>query len=222
MLHVSHHIGDFDAVEVVDLAARQYGRYNFVLFGGGKYENHIRRRFLKGFEECIERRLCEHVHLIDDEYPVAADCRWYHHLLDEAADVVDAVVRRRVEFYDIKRTVFIELPAGIALVAGLAVGCARGAVDGFGEDTGARRLAYSTGAAEEVGMSEAVGGDGVFKRHRQGLLAHHAAECRRAVFSCRYDVLFHVLVQETATAATVCKNSEKSRAFADGVILFML
>ena len=166
-----------------------------MLFGGGEYENHIRRRFLEGLEEGVECRLGEHMHLVDDEDAVAAYGRGYHHLFDEAAYIVDTVVGGGIKLYDVERAVFVELPTGIALVARLAVRGARGAVDCFGENTGARGLAYSAGAAEQVGVGEAVGGDGVFERHRQSLLPDHAAERRRTVFSGRYDILFHVLVQ---------------------------
>lgn len=43
-------------------------------------------------------------------------------------------------------------------------------------------------------MGETVGGDGVFKRRRQGLLSDNGVECRRTVLSGRYDILFHKIL----------------------------
>lgn len=60
-----------------------------------------------------------------------------------------------------------------------------GAVDGLGKNTCARGLAHTAGSAEQVGMSQTVGGHGVFERRGQGLLPHNRCESRRAVFSSR-------------------------------------
>ena len=132
------------------------------------------------------------MHLVDDKHAVASLRRGHGHLLDEGADVVDTVVACRVELDDIEAAVFVELPTRITLVARFAGGGAVGAVDSFGKNTRTRRLAYPARTAEEIGMSQSAACDGIFERPGQCLLAYYAVECRRAVFSCRYDILFHV------------------------------
>ena len=83
------------------------------------------------------------MHLVDDEHTVFAVRRRYLNLFHEALDVLHTVVGGCGELDNVQRAVFIELPAGIALVARFAIGRAVGAVDGFGENTGTRRLAHA-------------------------------------------------------------------------------
>ncbi len=51
---VVDHVLYRDAVEIVDLASREDGGYDLVLFRCGEDENHVGRRFFKGFQECVE------------------------------------------------------------------------------------------------------------------------------------------------------------------------
>lgn len=102
MLQMVGNVPHCYAVEVVDLAAGEYCRYYLVLFGCGKDEYDIRRRFLKGLEESVEGRLREHVHLIYDEHAVASLCGGYHYLIHEVADVAHAVAGGGVEFENVQ------------------------------------------------------------------------------------------------------------------------
>ena len=63
---------------------------------GGKDEDGVRGRLLKGLEQGIESALREHVNLVDDINRVLAYLRRDTHLVDERADIVHRVVRRRV------------------------------------------------------------------------------------------------------------------------------
>lgn len=56
MLQMVSDVGDGDSLEIVDLAARENGGYDFVFLGGGEDEYGVGRRLLKGFEESVERR----------------------------------------------------------------------------------------------------------------------------------------------------------------------
>ena len=82
-----------------------------IAYGGGLF---------KGLEEGIESRRREHVHLVDDKHLVASHLRRNLHLFDEFADVVDRVVRRRVQLMNVVRTPFIERHTTFAAVASLA------------------------------------------------------------------------------------------------------
>ena len=66
-------------------------------------------------------------------------------------------------------------------------------VDGLGEDAGASSLSHTARTAEQVGMCQFAGSDGIFQRSSQGTLSHYRLKGRRAIFSCRYDIIFHDL-----------------------------
>ena len=54
---VPTHVVHPDAVEVENLAPRQNGGDDFVLLGGGEYENGVGRRLFQRFQECVESRV---------------------------------------------------------------------------------------------------------------------------------------------------------------------
>lgn len=93
------------------------------------------------------------MHLVDDKDAVSTIGRCNLNLVNERSDVVDAVVGSGVELDDIERAACIESTAGVALVAGVAIGRAVCAVDGFCKDAGTRRLAYTAGATKQVGVA---------------------------------------------------------------------
>jgi hypothetical protein len=57
------------------------------------------------------------MHLIDYIYAVLAYLRRYLHLVQQSADIVNAIVRGSVKFVDIVRTPFLESLTGIAFSA---------------------------------------------------------------------------------------------------------
>ena len=50
ILHIAHHISNRDTVEIVCLAAREDGRKDLVLLGGGQDEDGVCRRLLEGLQ----------------------------------------------------------------------------------------------------------------------------------------------------------------------------
>ena len=99
---------DGDALEVKDLAAREYGRDDFVLLSRGENELGIRGRLLESLQEGVEGRRREHVHLVDDVDLVLPDLGRNPHLVHKVTDVIHRVVRRRVEFVNVERGVVVE------------------------------------------------------------------------------------------------------------------
>ena len=65
------------------------------------------------------------------------------------------------------------------------------AVEGLGEDTGARGFTHATRSTEEEGLRHLVVADGVFESRRDGLLPHHRVESRGSVLTCRDDEIIH-------------------------------
>ena len=173
---VAHHVGDADAVEVVGLAARKDGREHFVLLGGAEYEDGIGRRFLQSLEESVERRLAEHVDLVDDIHAVVADLRRYLHLLHQGLDVLDAVVGGGVELVDTIRAALGEGDAGLALSARLHICSGMHAVDGLGEDARGAGLAHPARAAKEIGVGQLPAENGILERAGYVILSDQGFE----------------------------------------------
>lgn len=101
------------------------------------------------------------MHLVDDKHPVAPFGGGYEHLVGKLAYVVHTVVRGSVEFQDIQRPVLVELTARCTFVTWIPLRGGMLAVDGLGENAGARRFADPSRPTEKIGMCQAVGGDSV-------------------------------------------------------------
>ena len=194
MLQMTHDVVHRHALEVVDLASAHDGRQNLVLLRRRQDEDGMLRRLLQRLQERVERRLREHVNLVDDEHLVLADLRRNPHLLDEHADVLHRVVRSRVKLVDVVRASLVERLARLALAARLPVRLGIEAVDGLREDAGTGRLAHATRTAEQIRMRQPSALDGILQRHRQRTLSHHRVERHRAVLPCRNNVILHVVL----------------------------
>ena len=142
-------------------------------------------------------------------------------MLHQLPDVVHRVVGCGVQFVDVVGTLFVEGGARFALVAGFSLCRGTHAVDGFGKDTCTGRFAYTARTAEEVGVCQFACGDGILQGGSQGTLSHYRFKGRGAVFSCRYDIIFHiqgVLITYTecgdvAVRLSFCANVRKKKKF---------
>ena len=103
------------------------------------------------------------MHFVDDEHAIFAEGRGHHHLLDEGFDVLDAVVRGGVQLDDVHGVAVVESAARGTFIACFAVFAGVKTVDALGKYSCAGCFAYTSRAAEEVGMGQAVGSDSVFK-----------------------------------------------------------
>ena len=182
-LQIAHDIRHADAVEIVGLATAQDGREDLVLLRGREDEDGVCRGLFQGLEEGVECRLREHVHLIDDIHRIASHLRRNLHLVHQALDVVHAVVGRRIQFVDAVGAPLGEGAAGVALPAGLEIGPGVGAVDGLGEDARGTGFAYSSGAAEQIGMCELAPQDGILEDPRDVVLSDQGLERVGTVFA---------------------------------------
>ena len=180
---IPHYVRNADTVEIVGLAPGQDRRQNLVLLGGRQDENRMCRRFLQRFQESIERRLGQHVDLVDDVYAVFSHLRRNLHLVHQRLDVLDTIVGRGIELMDAIRTSFLERNAGLALAARLHIRRRRRTVDGLGEDAGGTRLAHASRAAEEIGMRQFSPDNGVLQCFDNVILPDEILERIRAIFS---------------------------------------
>ena len=71
-----------------------------MLFSSGKNEYRMCRRFLKSLQESVERRLRQHMYLVDDIHTVFSYLRRNTHLIHQSLDVIYTVVGCRVKLMD--------------------------------------------------------------------------------------------------------------------------
>ena len=116
------------------LAAADHGQRNLLSICGAQHEHDVRRRLLERLQQRVERRLREHVRLVDD-----VDLEWPHgrgevHLLSKVANLIDSSVGRGVDLDEVEGRARCHLHARLALVARLGgiAGTAR-AVQRFGK-----------------------------------------------------------------------------------------
>ena len=151
--------------------------------GGGQDEHHVLGRFLKRFQQRVERRDGQHVDLVDDVNLVAA-ARWgeLHAVDDFLADVLDAGTACRVELVDVGVGA---LGDHDAILAG-AVRVGRGALltqKRLGEQARRGGLARAARAAEQVSVADLVLLDGVLDGALDMLLPNDVLEDLRTVFA---------------------------------------
>ena len=130
-------------LEIEALTAADYGVEQLLGVGGREDEDYVSRWLFEGLEQSVEALLGDHVHFVDDVDLVARPLRRVLHLLDQVADVVDAVVGSSINLDQVGEVSGQHLATGGALVAGV-FGGALLAVEGSCEDAGGRGLAYST------------------------------------------------------------------------------
>ena len=171
-----------DAAEIEALAAGENGGQNLLRIGGGEEEFHMRGRFLEGLQQRVERGRREHVDFVDDvDFELRRGGRKLGGLA-EVAHLLDAVVARAVDFEDVERAAFGDFLAARVGLVDVHLGAA-GAVQAFGEDARDGGFARAARAAEEVGVGDAMGGDGVGKGLGDVLLPDDVAETLRPIFS---------------------------------------
>ncbi len=170
-------------MEVEALAARLDGFGDLLRVGGAQDEGNVPRRLFDGFQQSIEGRGREHMHLVDDvDLPFAARRGIAYAADDLFTDVLDARAACGIELVDIG---VVALGNGLAFLAG-AVGLGSGAVfakQRLRKDSGRCRLARTARAAEQVGMGDLALLDGVLQRALDMLLAYDIGKRRRAVFA---------------------------------------
>ncbi len=167
-------LGGRQPAEVEPLDARQDGRPDARGIGRAEDERDVRRRLLEGLEEEVPA-LLDPLDLVDDE-DLASQVGWRRvDPREELADVVDPVVRCRIELDDVERATLPDGRAGLACVARFAVAEVR-AVEGLGDDPSHRCLAGPPRADEEHGVGDPVGANRVAERLDDRFLADDLAE----------------------------------------------
>ncbi len=176
-----------NALKIIALAAGQDGGRDFLHLGGGEDEDDVFRGFLHGFEQGVESRGGQHVHLVDDIDLVLAHGGQVGGLIPQVADVIHAVVGGSVDLGNIQHAAVVHAFADDAHTAGIGAGSIQ-AVDRLGKDLGAGGLAGAPGAGEQVGMADAPGGDLVLQCRNDGLLADYIGKTLGTPFAVQRAV----------------------------------
>ena len=76
--------------------------WNLVRLCRAKNELHMRRWFFHCFQQCVERRLSQHVNFVDDVDLVWAACRSHSSTRNQITCIVNATITCAVDFNNIK------------------------------------------------------------------------------------------------------------------------
>ena len=126
----------------------------------------------------------------DDDFVAAPGGRVADHFA-QLANLVDAAIRRRVDFDHIERIPQTDFSARVALVARFRGGALH-AIERFGEDARRRRLPHAARAGKNVGVRHAAGLNGIGERASNVPLPDNVRKCLRPPFS-RDDLIAHAL-----------------------------
>ena len=172
--------------------AREHGHRHFLWVGGGQDEFQVLGGLFQGLEHGVERMPGEHVHLVDHEDLEAPLHRFVDGLFEQGLHILHAAVGSRVKFGVVHETPGIDVGAGLTHAARLggdvAVAIKAQTVERFGQDARDRGLAHTSGAGEQIGVVQALCGQGVGQGLDHVALPHHFGEVARAVFAGQDDV----------------------------------
>jgi len=152
-LKTRDNLGIVDRAKLEALAAGDDGREHLLAFRCRKDEFDVRRGFLKGFEESVEGRLREHVHLVDDVDLVGALGRAVLAVLAQVAHLLHGVVGGPVDLNHVYATAghdrLNEVGLRVEIDSGLG-----GPVKRAGQQAGGAGLSGAAWADEQIGVGE--------------------------------------------------------------------
>ena len=143
-----------DRLEVETLATADDGGGQLVRLGRGEEEFHVRRRLFEGFEQGIEGRSAQHVHLVDQVDTELASRGEEADILAQLAHLLDAVVAGPVDLENIEAVAGRDFTARVTLAAG-RLGRPLHAIQRLGKNAGGRSLAHPTRTDKKVSMGQA-------------------------------------------------------------------
>ena len=137
-------------------------------------------RLFERLEQGVERLLREHVDFVDDVDLVPRAAGPDGDVLPQLANLVDAAVAGAVDLQHVDIVAGGDAQADVALVARRRRRAVL-AVERLGQDAGGRGLADAAGTGEQIGVADAVAGDGLLQRPGDVLLADQLVERLRPI-----------------------------------------
>ena len=188
--HPARNVLGTDAGEVIPLAPGPDGGGHLLDLGGGQNKDDVGRGFFQGFQQGVERRRGQHVHLVDDVYLISTAAGGVGGLVPQVPDIVHAVVGSGIHFHHVQDVAAVDAAADRTLTAGVAA-LGVEAVDGFGEDLGTGGFAGAADAGEQVRVAHTAGSHLIFQRGHDGALAHHVLEPLGPPFAVQRTIHSH-------------------------------
>ncbi len=128
------------------------------------------------------------MHLVDDKHAVFSLRRRIGNLLNDAADVIHAVVAGCIHLHDIQIRILRNRAAGGTLAARVSV-CRVLTVHRLGKNLGNCRFAGPTGSAEQIAVADPAGIDLVFQSSDDRITTADILECLRPVFAIQCQIM---------------------------------
>ena len=166
----------------------------------GHHEDYAVRRLFQSFQQSIGSLSRQHVRFVENHHFRPRSRRRVAHHLAQLADLVDAPVRSRIDFNDVKRSSRGNFFARVAHAARFRRRPFH-AVQRFRQDSGGGGFSHATCAGKNVRVRHAVVHDGVLQRLGDVLLPDKVLKClwpvlpgddliaHFEVFSSRYSVV---------------------------------
>ena len=133
------------------------------------------------------------MHLVDDIDFIPSLCRPVGYLLTDFTDVVDTVVRCRVDLDDVRGNARQNRLTRRTFVARASVH-GMFAVDRAGENLGDRRFSCSAGSAEQIRMTDAVRADLIFQCCYNVILSFYILKGGRTEFSVQSSIAHKIFL----------------------------
>ena len=178
--NVFGHLVGTEKAELEYLTPATDGLDDLVRLRGCQHPDHMIRRLLERLQQGVLRAPREHVDLVEDVHLHVAR-RAEIDLRQKVAHVLDAIVRRGIEFVEIERAPLFDGHTALTYTAGLGVLTQVGAVQRLGEHSGRRGFSRATGPVEHVGVADFLLRDRVLERAHDVMLAPNLGELLRAV-----------------------------------------
>ena len=192
-----HFIADW--LEVETLAAADDGGGQLVRLGRGKKEFHVRRRLLEGFEQRVEGRSAQHMHLVDQVDAELAARGQEADVFPQLAHLLDTIVARPVDLEHVETVAGRNFTARVALAAG-SFGRPVHAIERLGKNARGRGLAHPARADEEVSVGQPPVLDRIAQRPHHGVLTEDLLEQLRTVFAGEDLVAHGAMILSRAAA----------------------
>ena len=164
-----------DPLEIIPLAAAQDRNRNLVRLRRRQDKYHIFRRFLQRLKKRVKSPYRQHMNLINNIYLIPPFCRAVRYFLPDLADIIHAVVRRRVDLDHIHRSSRRHRTAHGTLAARTSVLWML-AIHRLGKYLRHASLTRSAGPAEQIRMPDAPRLDLVLQCLYNGVLPFHIFE----------------------------------------------
>ena len=173
-------------------AAREHGHRHFLRVGRGQHKLQVLGRLFQRFQHGVERRVGEHVHLVNHEHLEAALHRFVNRLLQQCLHLVHTAVTGGVQLGVIHESSTVNISAGLAYTTRRSGDAASAinalAIERLGQNTRHRGFTHATGACEQIRVVQTLGRERIAQGLNHMVLPHHFSEVAGAVLAGEHEI----------------------------------